>query len=32
MLAGVDFEYFAQKQQSAVFAFFPIFDHPLQKK
>jgi len=32
MWAGVDFEYFAQKQQSAVFAFFPIFDHPLQKK
>jgi len=31
MWAGVDFEYFARNRRSAVFAFFPIFDHPLQK-
>jgi len=31
MWAGVDLEYFAQNRQSAVFAFFPIFDHSLQK-
>jgi len=31
MWAGVDFENFAQNRQSAVFAIFPMFDHPLQK-
>jgi len=32
MGAGPDLENFLQNLQSAVFAFFPSFDHPFQKE